>query len=108
MIDLLLVEYFHGAEPTSGNAWTCPSNGTSSILLLPSGSKVSFYLSAVRVPTGGVDRRSLSWSLSVQEWQGRWRKPDCEEERPGVPRGRWAICGDGPVGFSIPAARAPG
>lgn len=108
MVDLQFVEYFHGPEPASGNAWTCPSDGTSAILLFPSASRVSFYLSAARVPASEDDRKSLSWSLSVQEWQGRWNRPDCRRNDSGVPRGQWAICGDGPRGLAIPAPTPDG
>jgi hypothetical protein len=71
-------------------------------------SRVSFYLSAARVPANGEDRRSLPWLLVVQEWQGRWNRPDCRRNDSGVPRGQWAICGDGPSGLAIPAPTPDG
>jgi hypothetical protein len=70
MVDLLFVEYFHGPEPHSGNGWLCPSEGTSSILLLPPRSRASLYLAAARVPLRDAGEDSLPWSLSIQEWKG--------------------------------------
>lgn len=107
-VDLLFVEYFHGPEPHSGNGWLCPSEGTSSILLLPPRSRASLYLAAARVPPRDAGEDRLPWSLSVQEWKGLWRKPDCHRDRRRVPSGLWAICGDGPTGFAIPAPTPPG
>jgi hypothetical protein len=101
-VDLQFTEYFHGPEPASGNAWTCPSQGTSAILLVPSGSAVSFYLSAVRVREDIAGTR-LPWSVAVLQWEGLWRKPDCGRKQSGTPRGPWALCGDEPLGIALPA-----
>jgi len=101
--DLLFVEYFHCPEPTSGNSAMCPSDGISAILWFPSGRTVSFYLEAARVPRDAVPGQALTWSLAVQVWEKPWRKPTCEKDRSGMPRGLWAMCGDGPLGFAVPA-----
>jgi hypothetical protein len=101
--DLLFVEYFHGPEPTSGNSAMCPSDGISAILWVPSGRTASFYLEAARVPRDAVPGQALTWSLAVQVWEKPWRKPTYEKDRSGVPRGLWAMCGDGPLGFAVPA-----
>ena len=106
-VDLDFVEYLGGPEPSSGNSRTCPAEGASSILLFPAHLDVIFYLDGARV-SARTSTAQLPWSVSLQEWQGRWRRPDCQGARPGIPRGPWALCGDGPLGIALPAPTPPG